>query len=42
MIKKNKKDDLKFKIMSSVRAGGSSYRKVSIARESSYKREAKK
>lgn len=32
MIKKNKKDEIKLKILSSVRPGASSYRKVSMAR----------
>lgn len=37
LIKKNKKDELKMKILSSVR-GGSSYRKVSVQRYDSAKR----
>ncbi len=40
MIKKTKKSELRDKILSSVRSvvAGSSYRKVSIARQDSYRR----
>ena len=41
MIKKNRKEEIKSKILSSVRLGASSYRKVSMQRADSNKRQPK-